>query len=273
MKIKGNVPGRGFLPWSRISSGVYLRIYDDKTVVSTRPKQPRLRDIASVFNKIQMKASAGMVKFAVEEEVQAAHAWQIGSNDTWKDILTRAQFGTAYKIVLTDGTEYHPANHGYEPPPKPEPTDLPWTVVKEWSFAVDGATNAIDYVLGTGITELIVIGEAVTRSSSAFNQLVVSEDGGTTFKTTLGNYKTWATNGVPSDQTGFPIPETTTFGALNTVAWFIGLNLGNHRTVMHMTTGFVGGAMYVASDNVVNAVRLRPTAGNFNGGKWTILGR
>lgn len=220
-----------------------------------------------------MRIAATMIKFTIPPERAWAETWAIGSNDTWKDTVMRAQFGTLFKVEGPNGEIYFPAGHPC-PPIIPSPGDeMPWTIRKRWSFAVDGAVANIDHTDTEGDTEWLVIFDRVTTSAAGFRIMQLSTDAGASYYTALGNYNSWGTGGVSAAQNAVYANISSTTAALSGATWIPNLTLGQ-GLVVGIGLPF-GNAAYqlIASQDPVDAIRVKNTAGNLAGGAVTILGR
>lgn len=266
-------PGAGWDAIPRITQGSYIYMRKDALIMQSRPDQPRDSSFCGDFYRAQLEASASGIPWIYEIFQYSAHNFAVESNDTWKDVLTRGQFGTLWMIINPDGTTYHPADHTCPDLTPPEDEDMPWSVVKEWSFAVDGAVANIDYPIEDGITELYVIMDAVTASVAGFRRLVISTDGGASYFTGLAHYNNLVGAGTVGGIQGMMISSSSGTAALTGWMWLVGLNLGNRRVITRLVTTGSFGYMFVANNDPVTDVRLQNTAGNLNGGKMTILGR
>ena len=123
MKIKRQ-PGIGPVAKPRNTSGVYFAVQGDTLIVKGKPKQPRLKKAQDEYNRDLMRYSAWLLNIAHPLEIASAQAFAVNSNDTYKDILTRAQFGTLFRVIGPNGEEYFPARHALYPP-SVIPPDVP----------------------------------------------------------------------------------------------------------------------------------------------------
>lgn len=272
MKIKGQ-PGVGFSAIPRISSGFYIMMRDDDLIVRARPDQPYDRSYCGEFYRAQLAGSAGGVPWTLSVAYESAVNWAKEGNDTWKDVITRGHFGTLFYIYDDDGNVWHPADHSCPGPLIPEDEELPWTIVKQWSHAVDGTITNLDYPIAPGITELYVLMDAVTASSAGFRRVIVSTDGGATYKTALSDYATITAAGATATIQGMMLSSSNVTTALYGTAWIIGLNLGNRRVVSRCLTGTFTAIIFVGNNDPITNIRINNTAGNLTGGRLTILGR
>lgn len=272
MKLKPPT-GLGNLPIIRSAGNVYTRITKRGMYLSKWPRPWKLNTAGQQFNRDQMAVSAYMIKLATPESIDAAMHWEKNSNDTWKDAMTRAQFGTLFQVELSDGTICGIADHGYIAPVEPEESEVPWTLIKEWTFSIDGATNAINITDLAAYHEVAIAMNAVGCSSSAFRQALASTDNGLTYASAAGNYESIQNNSVPATQNAFYLSITQSTAVLSSLTIISFLNVGLKYPVSQTNPGGTFGYRYIKDDLPINAIRLRPSAGNFNSGRFGIFAR
>jgi len=268
-------PGVGFEPLPRITEGMYIYIRNDQLIVAKRPNQPYDDTYCGQFYRDQMRYSAGIMAYAIPQEVSGAMAWQVNSNDTWKDALTRAQFGTLFRVWLKDGTEYHPADHSCTMPVPEEDGEMPWTVVKLWEHSVSGNTLQVEYIVEEGYTEFFFMLDNVSRAASDWIVVRCSTDGGASYPSGVGTYIDINSVGVQSTIGAFFFPANFTTAGTGGNGWVIGANIGNKWTSWFSSFSATGTARFIANNDPVNAFKVGPTnlATNMTGGRILILAK
>jgi hypothetical protein len=272
VKLKPPI-GVGREPIIRSAGNVYTRVTKRGLVVEKWPRSSRPTTDTAIFNRTQMKVAADMIKYAVPADVESARNFQVGSNDTWKDILMRAQFGTLFKVIAPDGTIATVANHGYVPPVPTGGDHVPWSLIQEYDIAVSGPTSLIKVLATDTYDEILIAMVQVTRSASATSQVRCSTNGGTTFFGTLGNYKAMLVNSREGDQTGFFFHTNLTV-ALQTSYMLIQLmRIGKKYCRGVAAAGQNLNYRFVANDSPVNALGIVPSSGTFNAGHFGVFAR
>jgi hypothetical protein len=227
------------------------------------------------FLRDQFAVASKMASDVTSLDRETAENFVKGTTMVYRDALIAAIYGRLYQIVGPDGVPWNvvPKTRPHATPIPPEPSDMPWKVLAQWSFAVDGATAAFDLTALANSTELLIFFDAVTCSVSAYRIAQVSDNGGATFYSTFGQYKQISANGVTSDQIGMFSSLTQTAVALRNVMQISCLDLGNHLVFSWSPHAQSTAYQFVGSVNPINAIRIKPTGGTFNGGVITILGK
>jgi len=176
-------------------------------------------------------------------------------------------FGTLFYVIAPDGTVATPFNHRYYPPITPTGDDVPWTLINDWEFTVDGVTNAINITGLAAYHELFISMNAVGCSSSAFRQVLCSTDNGATYFSSSGNYEAIQSNGVPSVQSAMFLSVTQSTAVLSAQTYIPFINIGAKYACACPQDGGAWAYRFVANNDPVTAIRIRPSAGNFNSGR------
>ena len=274
VKFKGQ-PGIGFASIPRISSGYYAFIKGDDLFIRARPRQPYKKDRCSEFYRVQMQASAAMIGYAIPLEIEGSHNWQVNSNDTWKDALTRAQFGTLMRIILEDGTEYHPADHSCPSLEIAGTGDMPWTLASLWEHSVSGNTLQHEFVFGTDYKELYIILDGVARAAADWIVVRCSTDNGATYPGGVGTYIDVNSVGVASTIGAFFFPQNFTTAATSGQGWIGGCDVGKKLVWWGSTFSTTATARFIANNDPVNAIKVGPTnfLTNMTSGRIAIFAR
>lgn len=226
MKLKGT-RGNWNIPTIRLSSGFYVRRRQDGLqYVSKRPVQPRTTDEASQFNRDQMVYSAYLAATAIPLEVQAAKNWAVNSNDTYKDALTRAQFGTLMRIFGPNGEQYFPADHSLPQPEQVIPGMPNFTLIQSTAFVTGTPIANITCAVPAGITEMIAVYRNVAASANSQPHVRISTNNGVSYHATLGDYTFINSAGTEANATGFLCNATNNTAAQSGMHWFPSVTIG-----------------------------------------------
>lgn len=261
------------LPVVRSTRNVLTRMTKQGPVMQKWPKGHISYTDSQQFNRDQMTVASFFATDYIPIELETAINWSKGSNDTWKDIFFRAMFGTLFLVITPDGQLATPFNHRYYPDAESEADDMPWTEIKRWTFSIDGATAAIDIPDLALYTELLVAMNAVGCSSSAFRQAVVSTDSGSSYHNAAGNYESIQNNGVPGTQSAFFLTITQTTATQSAYIWFPFISKAEKLAVSLPVGGNTFAYRFIANDLAPTNLRLKPSAGNFNSGRFVVFGR
>jgi len=252
----------------------YTAIRNEKLVVYKWPRRWKKTDRCSDFYRDQMRAAAAMLKYAIPQELESALNFSKGSNDTYKDILFRAQFGTLFQVVLPDGTICGIADHTCPPLEQQDTSDMPWSIITRWEHAVDGDTAEVNALLPDSTQQVAVVAHAITVNTTRNLRAYISTDDGATYWTTNGNYIGVINGGGSSNAPGMIITPTTVAGSrsgfLNIQPTSIGLKTCMGVSPMWNTPMY----LFVADDNPVTNIKIsNELTGLITGGAITILGR
>lgn len=191
-------------------------------------------------------------------------------DDTHGAVLYRDSAGWAALAPGTDGDVL--TTHGSGADPTWETPSAggggPWTQVA--STTIGAAVAQVDVTNLGGYSDLMVIGRALTASSAGFRIVQASVNNGSTFYSASGDYRGISSTGVESNTSDWGGNGASLTGATSFVLHIL------HNITGSIKTGFVQGnppILFVASTNVVDALRIKNTAGNLTGGTITVLGR
>lgn len=271
MKIKRQ-PGLGGVPLARTPSGTFQYIRNDKLFIQSKPKQPYKNDLNAQFNRAQMQAAAAMIGLALPLELDIAHSWSKNSQDTWKDTLMRAQFGTLFYVTLPGGIEYHPADHSYPGPPEPEEGEIPWTLLLTWDGATDPAAQNIDFALTAPFTEYLILASQVRTTASSGRGVKVSTDGGVSYHGGT-NYVQYLASSGPSADDRFVWPGVNGATPTGMIMWIIGATIGQGCCWALFHTAGQYGTQFIGSTDPVTNLRIHSQHSVWDGGKFYILGK
>lgn len=256
MKITGAKGPLG-VPPIRISNGIYAYQREDGAwIYARRPRQPYKNDDNAQFNRDQLRVSAWLAKGSIPVEQEAARNFAVNSNDTYKDILTRAQFGTLFRVILKDGTEYHPADHSFEAPPEELPGMAGFTVIQTTNFVTGVGQASVQCILPANIDELLIIYRGIGAAINSQRCVQFSTNGGTSYHTTLGDYNILVAGGTITNTVAF-----VASGANNNVQqtgfhYFPNMTPGA-GPIINTNPGYSGlSGLFFGSVNPVNAVRF-----------------
>jgi len=266
------------IPPIRISGGIYGFPRADGTwIYRKRPVQPATNDEASQYNRDLMRYSAWLASEAQPLEVQTARNFEVNSNDTWKDILTRAQFGTLFRVYTPEGEPYHPADHSLPQPEPPQPGMANFDLLLLTPFVTGTPLAQIDFAIPAGYTELICMMRLVGASSAGIRVLQYSVDNGATFKSGASDYKIINTNGTETNAAGSTFNLTSTTSQQSGAIWIPNVTLGQGtlQTFSPQQSGM--STIFVASAQPVTNIRFKNGAGNLTGttssSYYAIIGR
>lgn len=153
----------------------------------------------------------------------------------------------------------------------------PWTQRGLWSHAVSGNTAApIDFTGLTSYSDLMVVGWDLTTSASVRRNIRLSDDNGSTFYSTTGDYIIIDGNGGQTDSTVMSVAPTgaaASSGQIGIVLLLQGAGL-SQQDRFDSTNNAQGQRIFVASASPINAIRVDLTsAGNFTGGTIRVFTR
>lgn len=158
---------------------------------------------------------------------------------------------------------------------KLEADDVGWETVEAWDFAIDGAVAS---VIATGLDaydEIRVFARGVTKSDNTTLVLHVSTDGGSTFYTTSGDYKTVDSAGNEGDVSQ-PRLHNTNATAARTGWAVIAYNNRLPTLPIIASNGDASPRLFTAdTSNPIDALRVVPGSltGTLTNGRITIEGR
>jgi hypothetical protein len=146
-----------------------------------------------------------------------------------------------------------------------------WSLIQSYNIDVSGAIAALDANV-SGYSDVLIIMHNITSSAAtAFRQVYLSVNGGTSFYNTNGDYVTVPSNGSVAN-TGSAITHTTQTNAARTVVGLV-YNVGHNGSPKLCTSNGGDNRLFVASTAPVNAVRLTGSAGNMTAGQLYVFGR
>lgn len=147
-----------------------------------------------------------------------------------------------------------------------------WTLLNSWDFSVSGAISTLDTTSLTN-DEILVVTQAVTKSSSGRPTLYFSTNNGTSYDTTIANYLSVSATGGAPGNSGVYMDTASTTGATSGQAIITALQESGPKIALP-TSSNPNGYQYIGSALAINAVRVIPTGGGtFNGGKIFVYGR
>lgn len=142
-----------------------------------------------------------------------------------------------------------------------------WELVGTWTHS--GDVSFVDFDV-SGYSAINIIGRLITLSVSGFRAVLVSTDGGSTFYTASGDYKTLSNTGVESNTTSWG----SHFGASTTATTFTanaeGINITG--TIKRMESNGNPDRLFTVSTDAITDIRVKATAGSFTGGSINIVG-
>jgi len=275
VKIKG-YRGPTNVPPIRVSNGIAAYRRSDGTWIYRRkPRRTYPNAETDKFNRDQMRLSAYLAQTTAPEFVDAARVFSKNSNDTWKDILTRAQFGTLFHIILADGTDYHPADHSYVPP-EPEPTDqMAFQSLAGWDVDTQGSFTNLDVVIDPTVSEILIIAKGITGSVNSWLECLLSTNGGVSFHNTNGNYLLMPATSIATNTTAMFIGTQFSTAAQTCSLWLPTFSVGAKCVIGLNTAQAAFSTLFVANTLRPNAIRIRRTTGTCGGatGYVAVLGR
>lgn len=144
-----------------------------------------------------------------------------------------------------------------------------WSLVSSWTFS--SPVPFVDFTnLGT-YSELYLIGRGLTMSASGVRNVYASVDNGASFYTTMGDYTAISNTGVESNQDIFSTEGGANTTAARTVLLHIPGNIPGVIKTARVTQAVI--RTFVASTNVINALRVAASTGNLTGGSIIVMGR
>jgi hypothetical protein len=196
------------------------------------------------------------------------------SNGTsWESYSGAASGGLAGNVPLfgLDGLDGEDGFPGFPGPSGPagSAASAAWSLIE--ARAASGTEE--DFINLSAYSELLIMCHQVTGTLACIRQVLVSTDNGGTFLNTSGNYVDIDGNGVETNGTVLSLHNTSNASARSCWGILSGFNLGTSLKFWQAgfpTTNLVS---YVNTLTALNAIRVRPHTGSFNGGTIYILGR
>lgn len=166
------------------------------------------------------------------------------------------------------GIDGDPGEDGFPiPAPSGSGSNPEWVLLA--SRALSGQAQE-DFTGLAGYSEFMVLCVNVVKSANVIIQLRVSIDNGATYLAASGDYVTVATTGVPTNNTGIDIHNTTATAARSGMVNIFGANVAAPK--VSRGSGTAPNA-YIITTSVINALRVIPTSGNLNTGDIYVYGK
>lgn len=144
-----------------------------------------------------------------------------------------------------------------------------WSLAGTWDWS-SNVVNVDITDLGT-YNELLLVCLNLTASSVSNRAVYFSTDNGTSFHSTSGDYTSWASTGVTSSRAA----AAFTTGAGGSAALSISVHIFNNQEAIkyYRNSGDFTEAIFDASADPINALRIQVASGNLTGGKIRVYGR
>lgn len=144
-----------------------------------------------------------------------------------------------------------------------------WALVG--SSALPSPVTTVAFTGLSGLTQLLLVGQNITKSQARAFLLQVSIDNGSNWLTSSGDYVGFSTNGSPTNVTAVPLTSNTSTAARNFSARIDAINLTSPKTVSSSggTDNFI-----IPTANDIDAIRvLLDGAGDLSAGNLYLYGR
>lgn len=130
-----------------------------------------------------------------------------------------------------------------------------------------------DFINLSAYSDILVFCHQVTGTLACIRQVLVSTDNGGTFLNASGDYVAVDSSGVETNDTVLSLHNSSNTSARSCWGIISAFKLGT--SLKFWQTGFpaVNLVAYVNTLTALNAIRVRPHTGSFNGGTVYILGR
>lgn len=146
-----------------------------------------------------------------------------------------------------------------------------WGLISEWIHTIN--VPEVDFTNLDQYSELMVVARGITKSVSGTLNMRVSDDNGSTFYSTSGDYQTISTAGSASNTTSLTLHTTSATAARSAIIQIAAFNLDTVKPVLAPTASSIL-AQLVTQQLGMNAIRLFPSAGgNFTAGSIHLFGR
>lgn len=147
-----------------------------------------------------------------------------------------------------------------------------WALAGSWTYSGTAVAN-VNFTGLTGMTDLLIIGQSLTLDTSQIVSLYYSVDNGASFFQTTGNYQATVQGGSTPVNVPYAgqLWNGISTGPRSGYARGYAMNVAAPRITAHM--GSNGSILFLASNSPVNAIQLRPGAGNINGGSIYVFTR
>lgn len=263
MKIKPS-HGQDAQPPLRVSNGIYVRrLSDGAYIYAKKPDQPYNNTDQGQCARDMFAYSAWLASTAIPLEVQSARNWQVNSNDTWKDALTRAQWGTLFRIELDDGTVSYPIDHACAGPPEIPLAMAAYQLFQTTTFVTGVGQSVVDWQLPTGVDDAMVIMWKVGASAAGTRLMRLSVDGGATFSAT--DYQLIDSSGVVTTVGGATNVALANTTQMTMIWWWPTLALTNNLKIWYPMFTDARKGIWTGSINPVTHLRVLNSVGNLTG--------
>lgn len=151
-----------------------------------------------------------------------------------------------------------------------------WAATGVWDQAVDGSQAQVTFIGLAGATDIIIMTAGTTKGTTGKERVQVSVDNGSTWFTTSGDYASYDSAGVSTNQTGFVLIDTNATAARSSSGIIRGASISGTPKDMEASSRGSGGRLFrfLASTSPINAVRVNGDGGgNLTGGKIYCLAR
>lgn len=143
-----------------------------------------------------------------------------------------------------------------------------WRAAGSWTFSTN--VGNVDFTNLGIFTEIMIIMRLLTLGTSGTRNIQVSDNNGSSFYSTSGDYQSLATTGAETAATSLATHGTASTAARSSIVKIQNFNKALIKPV-EMTSGVPG---IIAQAVALDAVRILPSAGgNITGGSITVYGR
>lgn len=146
-----------------------------------------------------------------------------------------------------------------------------WALVS--STTISTPVAQVDVIGLAAYSDLLIIGQDITTSSTGIRQIFLSTNNGVSFYTTSGDYVGISADGTANAVTQAAAHTTNSTATRTLVATINGTNIANApKMVTH--SGSTAPRLFVADNaNNVDAIRFNSSAGNLTGGAIYVFAR
>jgi hypothetical protein len=147
-----------------------------------------------------------------------------------------------------------------------------WNLIEARNVG-SGATE--NFITSLNYNEILVVLVGVTTADSAILQMLVSIDGGSTYKNTTGDYRSIDTGGIEHNDTTMAFHNTANTVARTSWRTITNFNGTTAPKISMLGINVADNASYrIITTSALNGIRVRPHTGNFNGaGTINVYGR
>lgn len=150
-----------------------------------------------------------------------------------------------------------------------------WAQVDSWTHS--GNVTTVDFPSSPGLldgyTEFLVIGRGVALTGAGSRRIRVSDDGGSTWFDTSGDYQDIDNAGVETNADGLSLNSASATTASDFAEHIVAANLSTPPKILERRTRTGFGASVTTGVSVIDGIRIYATTGDFSAGTIRVYAR